>query len=229
MGILTAACSVLVARLAVACTVILLAACSGVSRVGEHASQHDAAVPIRNGQAAPGFELIDSHGDPFTEEGLRGKWTLLFFGYTHCPDYCPTTLSTIAAAYRGWERTDPGVAGRVQVVFVSLDPFRDTPGVLQDFIAYFDPRFIAATGEPAKLKRLTRFLGIYYAYSDPDSGAIINDTERRPPGEYGVEHSAVLLLFDERAVLRARLAPPATRERLDGVFDMIRAATPASR
>jgi protein SCO1/2 len=223
---MTTACGALAARLASACMIVLLAACGGVSRVGEHASQHDAAAPIRSGQAAPGFELIDDHGDPFTRERLRGKWTLLFFGYTHCPDYCPTTLSTIAAAYRRWEQTDPGLAGHMQVIFVSLDPFRDTPGVLQDFIAYFDPRFIAATGEPAKLKRLTRFMGIYYAYSDPDSGEISNDTDRRPAGEYSVEHSAVLLLFDERAVLRARLPPPVTREKLDSAFEMIEPGRP---
>jgi protein SCO1/2 len=216
-------------RLTGVCAAILLACGAAGVRAGEHARGHDALAPIRSGQSVPGFDLVDDRGGSFTPERLHGKWTLLFFGYTHCPDYCPTTLATLAGAYRHWERTDPGTASRVQVVFVSLDPFRDTPAVLADFIAYFHPGFIAATGEPAKLKRFARFMGVYYAYSDPDSGAISNDTDRRPPGEYGVEHSASLYLIDDRAVFRSKLTPPVTREVLDTAFETIRSETRPAR
>jgi protein SCO1/2 len=182
----------------------------------------DPAMGIRAGQAIPEFDLVDSQGRGFHKDRLRGKWTFLLFGYTHCPDYCPTTLKTIADAYRSWSERDPALSGRIQVLFVSLDPFRDTPEVLAGYIAYFHQHFIAATGEPAKLKRFAWFMGAEYAFIDPGTGGIMSSAERPDPEKYSVDHSAVLYVFNPRAALYAGLKPPITPDSLDAVFEAMR-------
>lgn len=178
---------------------------------------------IGRGKTVPSFNLVDARGNPITKVQLLGKWTLMFFGYTHCPDYCPMTLMTLANVYRHCEQADPALAHRIQVVFVSLDPYRDTSEILADYLAYFHPLFIGATGEPAELKRFTKFMGINYTYTDTGTGKIISDASQRPSHDYTVDHSANVYVFNERAVLFSELSPPITPERVDALFEKIRA------
>jgi len=142
------------------------------------------------------FELRDQAGRPFDLARLEGAWTLLFFGYTHCPDVCPMTLSVLddvddllAQAGR-----DPS---NLQYVFVSVDPERDSLEHLGDYVTYFDEDFLGVTGDDAALKELTRQLGALYVRSEPDEN-----------GDYVVDHTAAVFLIDPRARLIALFQAP---------------------
>jgi protein SCO1/2 len=171
---------------------------------------------------APAFSLTDQNGQAFTTDRLRGKWTVMLFGYTHCPDFCPTTLTALNSFYGRLNAEDPGFAADTQVVFVSVDPFRDTVPVLADYIRHFNPAFIAATGTPAELQHLTRPLGASYDYADPASGRPLGDLTRPPSQDYTVDHAAGLYLFDARARNVAWILPPHTPERLYSVYQLLR-------
>ena len=109
---------------------------------------------IRRRVAMPAFKLVDYDGRPFTLNSMQGKWTIMLFGYTHCPDFCPTTLMELSRAYRNLQRENPELAAKTQIVFVSVDPFRDSPEVLADYIAHFNRKFIAVSGTPEELSSL---------------------------------------------------------------------------
>jgi protein SCO1/2 len=142
------------------------------------------------------FHLLDQYHKPFDESRLRGHWSFVFFGYTHCPDVCPTALATLASVYRGLGDV-PELKADTQVVFVSVDPQRDTPDQLAAYVSYFDTDFIGATGPEAQLKPLTTRLGIVYARVPGES-----------PADYLVDHSAAILLFDPQARLYALFSAP---------------------
>ncbi len=173
-------------------------------------------------EAAPAFMLADQDLRPFTQTQLLGKWTILFFGYTHCPDFCPTTLTALNNAYRRLEQNDAGLAASTQVVFVSVDPFRDSPPVLAEFVRHFNQRFIGATGAPTQLHRLIQPLGASYDYSDPVSGDPIGDTLQQPQQKYTVNHGAGFYIFDDKARVVAWVLPPHTSDRIVSVYKFIR-------
>lgn len=131
------------------------------------------------------FQLTDHDGRPFDLERLKGHWSFLFFGFTHCPDVCPMALETMKQVALRLEASD--AAAGTQYVFVSVDPARDTPEQLKGYVQYFDPDFIGATGEHDELRRMTRQLGIIYDINEPDAA-----------GDYQVDHSAAILLTDPR-------------------------------
>ncbi|MCC6206543.1 MAG: SCO family protein [Gammaproteobacteria bacterium] len=194
-----------------------------------HRESHDGLVVPRTGVTVPALNLVDQRGQPFDPDRLLGRWTLLIFGYTHCPDYCPATLLTLSRALRAFEREDPTLSGRLQVVLVSVDPFRDTPDVLAGYISYFNPGFLAATGTPADLKRLALQLGANYSYTDTASGRLIHDVGRQPARNYAVNHDAGLFVFDGRARFFERLDPPLDNERLAALLARIRAHDTSGR
>ena len=103
--------------------------------------------------------LTDHNGRGVTLETFRGKWVVLFFGYTHCPDVCPTTLSDMAQALK---QLPPAVADRVQVLFVSVDPERDTPEMLKAYVPYFHPAFLGLYGTPADVATVARAFRVAY-------------------------------------------------------------------
>lgn len=131
----------------------------------------------------PPFSLAAAHGGTLDQSSLRGRWTLLFFGFTHCPDVCPTTLATLKRAVANLQDFKP-FADRGQVLFVSLDPERDSPEKLAAYVDYFDPRFRAATGSEDALDALIRPLGVIRA-KVPAAG-----------GDYTLDHTASIFLVD---------------------------------
>lgn len=145
----------------------------------------------------PDFELGDQLGRPFTRESLLGEWSFLFFGYTHCPDVCPTTLVMLNRVAGLLQET--ATSPRPQVVFIAVDPERDTPGVLTDYLAHFNPEFLGVTGPEAQLQVLTRPLGIMHQRSPAE------DTDGTA---YLVDHTASILLVGPRGQLRALMSPP---------------------
>ena len=140
----------------------------------------------------PEFALTDHTGGDFTRRELTEDWTLLFFGYTHCPDVCPITLATMSASIDAVAALG-GEAPRV--VFVSVDPERDAPRSLRDYVTVFRPEFLGVTGPHEELAKLTRALGVVYARDGDDPG-------------YLVEHSAALLLVNPKGELQAVFGPP---------------------
>lgn len=189
--------------------------------IGDHSGSEDNMLELRRRRPVPAFNLVDQHGNPFTQEQMQGKWTILFFGYTHCPDYCPTTLAALRGALRRLQRENPKLGGSIQVVFISVDPFRDTPAVLADYVSYFSPQFIGATGATAELKRFTTLLGISYDYADGVTGSPVADTTHRPPGDYVVDHSADFYVFDDHARLLVWVEPPHTTHRVTSMLKSI--------
>lgn len=146
------------------------------------------------------FTLTDHRGRPFTLAQLQGHWSLLFFGYTHCPDICPTTMSTLnAVAHKIAALPNPAPApiATPQYVFVSIDPERDTPELLAKFVPYFNPDFIGVTGTADAIAALTKQLSVLYLKMDSPN-----------PQGYLMDHSAALFLIDPRGRLHALMSPP---------------------
>ena len=139
-------------------------------------------------RAAPEFLLAGSDGSEVTLARYRGKVVLLGFGYTHCAAVCPTTLATLAQA-----RAQMGAAGeRVQVIFVTVDPERDTAAQMKDYLAAFDPSFIGATGEPAALAEVREAYGVS-AVREGDGP------------DYAMAHTSSIFLIDPAGRLRAMM------------------------
>ena len=138
----------------------------------------------------PNFQLTDTTGRPFTQRDLRGAPTLVFFGFTHCPDVCPTTLVKLAQVHRR-----AAIAG-LRVLFISVDPQRDTPPLLGQYVRAFDPQFRGLTGDPRTIARLAANFGV-----------AVNRVEL-PGGDYTMDHSAVVFLLDDSAHIVAIFTPP---------------------
>ena len=134
--------------------------------------------------------LRDHHGQPRTLEDFRGKLVVLFFGYTHCPDVCPTTLSDMAQAFK---LLGPEAAAQVQVLFVTVDPERDTPAVLEQYVPYFHPSFLGLYGSAEEVARVAReFRVVYRKHTEPGaSGYLVDHTA----GSYVLDRQGRLRLF----------------------------------
>lgn len=151
---------------------------------------------VPNGRTIPDFELTDQDGEPLTRNDINGNWTFLSFGYTSCPDVCPTALATLAAMEKRLQELQSAATPRV--LFISVDPERDSTERLKEYIRYFDPDFLAATGDHAMLQSLSLPLGVIYAKVDDQSSAM----------GYLVDHSAQILLLDPQARLSALFSAP---------------------
>jgi protein SCO1/2 len=141
---------------------------------------------IQPPQPMPDFTLGSAQG-PVRLNDLRGRLVVLYFGYTSCPDICPTTLANLSIAVRSLGDQ----ADQVQVVFVSVDHQRDTPQVVTDYAHRFRPDFIGLAGSQAQIDQVTRDYGIYYQLNTPDPQT----------GFYSVDHSATVLVLDRQGNL----------------------------
>ena len=142
----------------------------------------------------PPVSLQQSDGTELTLEELSGRWTLVFFGFTHCPDICPTTLAQLAQAKR--QLTDLPEDEQPQVLFVSVDPERDSPERAGTYATHFDPGFLAATADHAVLEPFARGMGMVYMQSPLEGGG------------YTVDHSSSIAVLDPEARLVALMRPP---------------------
>ena len=148
------------------------------------------------------FQLTDHNGNPFTPSSLTRKWTFMFFGYTHCPDVCPTALVDMNSIYQNLaakdDLTEKKFGVDTQFVFITVDPERDTVRELKEYVPFFNEHFIGLTGDADMIESIARPLGIAY---------------RRVPGkepekDYLVDHSASILLVDPLGRMRAVFSPP---------------------
>lgn len=183
-------------RLVLSCAMsALLVACQPTAAPLNHPWAED----VTNTKQVASFQLTDMNGRERTAADWRGKVLLLFFGYTHCPEVCPTTLYTLSQTMRllGTSAAD------VQVLFVTLDPQRDTARVLRAFLPYFDPRFLGAYADSAAIKTLAKTYGVY-----------VRRHETTTPGDYTLDHSAVVYAFDRQGRLRLKMPYGETQEQM---------------
>jgi protein SCO1/2 len=131
------------------------------------------------------FTLVAADGTVITDKTYRGKWVLIYFGYTFCPDICSTTLNAIAGAL---DALGPR-AGQVQSLFITIDPKRDTPQVLARYVEAFDARIVALTGTPSQIGAAARAYGVIYERQDTDDG------------EYVYNHTSYIYLTDREGKL----------------------------
>ncbi len=154
----------------------------------------------------PNFSLLDQREERFDSSRLSdGRWSLLFFGYTHCPDVCPTTLTELADAYKRLGE-EPSIQDQVQVTFITVDPARDTVKVMGDFVAYFDKRFNGVSGDKDQIDILAEVFGINYDYE--------GDIEK---GNYLVNHYAGVYLVDGDGLIRGYILPPHYGKEIESV------------
>jgi len=156
------------------------------------------------------FTLTDHKNRVFDLASLKGKWSFLFFGFTHCPDVCPTTLAVLARVHDDIAKNAAG-AEDIQFVFVSVDPNRDTAGDLRRYVDYFDTTFLGVTGDNAQIGKLAGQLGAVYRVAIT-------------PGvkNYPVYHSAAVFLLDPRGRYHAVFTPPFDAEAISKRFKMVR-------
>ncbi len=140
-------------------------------------------------RVAPDFNLPASTGAEFRLDSQRGKVVVLGFGFSHCPDVCPVTLAVLAQARKQLGE----LAGQMQVVYITVDPERDTPERLREYLALFDKSFIGVTGVPEQLKKLREAYGILAARAE----------NKNAPDGYVVHHSTYVYLIDRAGLLRA--------------------------
>jgi protein SCO1/2 len=142
------------------------------------------------------FSLVDQDNQPLDRDALKGRWTFLAFGYTHCPDVCPTMMATYDALEQELAGSD--AKPQPEFLFVSVDPERDTPQRVGEYVGYFNPRIRGATAGHEVLRPLTDQLGILYRRADEQATAM----------GYMVDHSASMLLLDPQARLSAIFSAP---------------------
>ena len=186
---------VLVAGVVIAGLVAGVAAAYFATRTRSAAPILEHATLFVEPRSLPPFTLADQAGQPFGQDQLRGHWTFVFFGFVNCPDICPTTLATLAAARK--MLADLPAGERPAVAFVSVDPGRDTPALLGQYVAHFDPTFVGATGTREAIDALTHSLGV---------AVIIGPASA--DGNYAVDHSAAIFLVDPAARVVALFGAP---------------------
>lgn len=154
------------------------------------------------------FQLTTQDQTPFSQEQFKGRWSWIFIGYTHCPDICPTTLTTLKSVAMKLPREKESELN--QFIFVTVDPKRDTAQHLKHYLGYFDEEFIGLTGTPEEIDSLVQQLDIIYAIDGDTMG-----------DDYIVNHSATIALIDPEGRYYAKLNPPFTTEKLVEAFERI--------
>ena len=186
--------------------VIVAALAAGL---GLYAAQHFFAAPAHAPQASgeqlrtvrliaprelPEYRLALSDGSVASPTTLRGHWTVVFLGFTHCPDVCPTTLAELAKAQKQWQALP--IAIRPRLLFVSVDPERDTPAKVGEYAHYFHADTLAASADPTQLAGFAQALGLVYMKVPMASG------------DYTMDHSATLVLIDPQGRQAGLIRPP---------------------
>lgn len=140
--------------------------------------------PLQGAAIGGPFELTNQNGQRVRNADFDGKYRLIYFGFTYCPDVCPVDLQLVGQAMRKLEKEDPSLAAKVQPIFITVDPDRDTPPVMKQYVAAFHPRLIGLTGSKEEIAAVAKRYGVYFQKEGDAADK-----------EYLVDHSRILLLF----------------------------------
>jgi protein SCO1 len=140
--------------------------------------------PLEGARMGGAFSLVNQDGVRVTDQQFAGQYRLIYFGYTFCPDVCPVDVQRLMAGFRQFEAEAPEAAKRVQPFFITVDPERDTPAVLKQFVGAFHPRLIGLTGTPAEIAKTAKLYAVVYEKSPGTT-----------PGAYLVDHSRTAVLY----------------------------------
>lgn len=165
----------------------LLTGASGIISACSQDKPHFKNIDITGADYAKDFQLTDQNGQLHSMKDFRGKVVVMFFGYTQCPDVCPTTMAELAEVKKALGKD----SDRLQVLFVTVDPERDTPQVLKGYMANFDPTFLALRPAPDKLAEVAKDYKVYYKKVDG-----------KTPTSYTMDHSAASYVYDPKGNLR---------------------------
>lgn len=190
---------VLLAAMAIGVAAWLAPHDAGTSAAHLETHASGSAVQASEAGALRTFSLVDQHGRLITNDTFRGEWLIVFFGFTHCPDFCPTTLFQLNKTL---ERLGTK-AENVRVLFITVDPERDTPEMLAAYLRPLGPKFIGATGSTQQIEAATRAFRTY-SRKQPAS----------PDGSYSVDHSTQLYVVDPGGLLSRQLSSQATPDQL---------------
>lgn len=160
------------------------------------------AIVFDNPRIIEPFSLIDHHGNGFNLDNLEGQWTLMFFGFTHCPDICPVTLAKLAEVYK---KLNSDIAEHTQVVLVSVDPARDTPEKLAQYVTYFNSDFIGVTGEFLQIMQFTQNVNVAFRK------VMLGE-------DYTVDHTGNIVVVNPNGHYHAFIKPPFELARLISVY-----------
>lgn len=176
--------------------VTLLNACSPSGKA-------TAPPPLANARIGGPFTLTDQDGQRVRDTAFAGKYRIIYFGYTFCPDVCPVDVQNLAQGLRVLEKSDPALAAQVVPIFISVDPARDTPAVLKQFVAAFHPHMVGLTGSAADIAGVAKEYAIFYQAQAPNA-----------QGGYTVDHSRVAYLFGKKGEPLALLRHDGTPEQI---------------
>jgi protein SCO1 len=187
---------------------VLLCVGGGVALWSQRGGQAEAPPLAGSGLGGP-FSLIDQNGRAVTDKSFAGQYMLVYFGYTFCPDVCPLDTQKLATALRTFEKADPVRAAKVQPMFITVDPERDTPIVLKQFVSAFHPRLIGLTGTVAQVDAAKKAYKVYAQKAESPGGG------PAPAKDYLVDHTAIIYLmgpdgkpitFDDHNATAAQIA-----------------------
>lgn len=182
------------------------------------------------------LQLTGANGKALGLADLKGKWSFIFFGYTQCPDVCPLTMGILGKTFMLLEK-DPVVSQEIQGVFISVDPMRDTPELLKEYVSYFNNKFIGVTGDTAQLDAVSRQMSALYTIHPKEtekpgeareSGKGREAKEPQKSGDansrnaYAVTHSSTVFLIDPQGRLYGRFPPPHLPQEIAEIFLKIR-------
>jgi protein SCO1/2 len=182
--------------IAVALAALLVLAAGGLVALAVRESPKGAAGTLLASAIGGPFHLVDQNGKPFGDGDLKGKWHLVFFGYTNCPDTCPTTLNELSLALDRLGNARDAVG----IVLISVDPERDTPEVLKSYVESFDAPITALTGTADEVAQAAKAYRVYYA------------KHPRADGGYDMDHSAVIYVMDPEGRFVATFTPDSPAE-----------------
>lgn len=157
---------------------LALAACGGQA-------ESPGTPPLAGARIGGPFVLTDSSGKVVRDTDFAGKWRIMYFGYTYCPDVCPVDVQNIAAGVKAFEDESAELGAKVVPIFVTVDPERDTPAVVGKFVSAFHPRMVGLTGSAQAIADAARAYGVTYAKSQPPGAS-----------EYLMDHSRTAILMD---------------------------------
>jgi len=193
----------------------MLAGCqgNGASSGNDAAAQGD----LVGARIGGDFTLTNQDGQPTRWADFAGKYRLVYFGYTYCPDICPIDLNKIIAGYRLLEKSDPQKAAKIQPIFITVDPQRDTPAVIKTYVAAFHPRLIGLTGTPEEIEAVkTAFVVVAGKEGDPNATQDYLVAHSRTPFLFGPDGKPIALVpVDEAATEQDEASPEIMRAFLE--------------